>query len=83
MYEGIQDGSLEPGNKFYGIAEKGVDLVVNEHFEEVSSQVAKDTLAQAKQDIIDGKVKPLSFYDFPDYDTFAKYRDDPSFDFAA
>lgn len=83
MYEGINDGTLEPGNKFYGIADKGVDLVVNDHYLEVTPQSAQDTLAQAKQDIIDGKVKPLSFYDFPDYDTFAKYRDDPSFDFAA
>ncbi len=81
MFENCENGTLEPGNKFYGLALDGVGLADNEHYQEFSSDEAKQVVEDVKQAVIDGELEILSYYDFPTYDEFAKYRDDPTYEF--
>lgn len=81
LFEGIEAGTMEPGNKYYGVASGGVALADNEFYQEISTDEAKQLVLDTKQAIVDGTLDVLSYYDFPDYETFAKYRDDPTFEF--
>lgn len=77
------DGSVQPGNKVWGVYENGVGYLENENF---LANVPAD-VQQALKDIIAkigaGEIKVPSYYDFNTYEAFAAYRDNPDADFQA
>jgi len=60
LYRGLKmhlDGTLVYGTaEALGVAEGGVGLAKNKFYEEMTPQAVKDVIAQAEQDLIDGKI---------------------------
>ncbi|MDO9546726.1 MAG: BMP family ABC transporter substrate-binding protein [Pelolinea sp.] len=60
LYRGLKmhlDGTLVYGTAEYlGVAEGGVGLAKNKFYDEMTPQDVKDVIAQAEQDLIDGKI---------------------------
>jgi basic membrane protein A len=60
LYRGLKmhlDGTLVYGTaEALGVAEGGVGLAKNKFYEEMTPQDVKDVIAQAEQDLIDGKI---------------------------
>ena len=77
------DGSVQPGNKVWGVYENGVGYLENENF---LANVPAD-VQQTMKDIIAkigaGEITVPSYYDFNTYEAFAAYRDNPDADFRA
>lgn len=76
MFEGILDGTLEAGNKFYGLALGGVSLADNEQYQAKTPDEVKEVISSIKTAVEDGSLVVKSYYDFATYDDFAAYRDE-------
>lgn len=75
------DGSVEPGNKVWGVFENGVGYVENENFLEWVPEDVQQTLKDIIAQIGAGEIVVPSYYDFASYDDFAEYRDNPDAEF--
>ena len=52
-----------------------MDLAYNDHYKEIVSQEVQDAVTALKQDIIDGKVEPKSYYfSFASFEEFDAWR---------
>lgn len=58
-----------------GIEEGAIDLAYNDHYKEIVSAEVQAEISAARDDIISGKINPKSYFDFANYDEWAKYRD--------
>lgn len=77
------DGSIEPGNKVWGVYENGVGYLENEQFLANVPADVQETLKDVINKIGSGEIVVPSYYDFETYDAFATYRDNPDADFVA
>ena len=64
-------GSVEP----YGIVEGGVGMADNEYYREKTPAEVLEYMDALQKDVVDGKVKVPSYFDFEDYDAFVEWRD--------
>lgn len=74
----VIDGEAEMGNHRYSLAMGGVGLAYNERFDEVTPDDVKTQLKEIEDKVISGEITVPSYFDFSDYDQFAKFRDDPA-----
>lgn len=77
------DGSVQPGNKVWGVYENGVGYLENENFLANVPADVQQTLKDIIAKIGAGEIKVPSYYDFNTYEAFAAYRDNPDADFQA
>lgn len=77
------DGSIEPGNKVWGVYENGVGYLENENFMANVPADVQNTLKDIINKIGAGEIVVPSYYDFNTYEAFATYRDNPDADFVA
>ena len=77
------DGSVQPGNKVWGVYENGVGCLENENFLANVPADVQQTLKDIIAKIGAGEIKVPSYYDFNTYEAFAAYRDNPDADFQA
>lgn len=75
------DGSVEPGNKVWGVYENGVGYLENEQFLANVPDDVQKTLKDIINKIGSGEIVVPSYYDFASYDDFAAYRDNPDAEF--
>lgn len=75
------DGSVQPGNKVWGVYENGVGYLENENFLANVPADVQQTLKDIIAKIGAGEIKVPSYYDFNTYEAFAAYRDNPDADF--
>ncbi len=73
--------AIAPGAEVYGIAKGGTGLVMNDHYKEFTPQDVQDKVAEISDKVAKGEIEVLSYFDFPTYDDFATYRDNPDADF--
>ena len=78
-FEGIVTGEMEMGNHRFGVADGGTGLAYNDNYYAHTPEDVQNTITELEQKITDGEIVVPSYYDLPDYDTFAKFRDDPSY----
>lgn len=77
------DGSVEPGNKVWGVYENGVGYLENENFLANVPEDIQNTLKDVINKIGSGEIVVPSYYDFETYEAFATYRDNADADFVA
>lgn len=77
------DGSIEPGNKVWGVYENGVGYLENENFMANVPAEVQNTLKDIINKIGAGEIVVPSYYDFNTYEAFATYRDNPDAEFVA
>lgn len=78
-FEGIVTGEMEMSNHRFGVADGGTGLAYNDNYYAHTPEDVQNTITELEQKITDGEIVVPSYYDLPDYDTFAKFRDDPSY----
>lgn len=79
IFESIKgNGSVTPGNRVYGIADGGVGLVDNPHYQEVTPEEVKATIADLMAKVTSGEIDVPSYFDLDDVDAFNRYRDNPA-----
>ena len=85
IFESIMsgDGSIKPGNTFYGVATGGTGLAMNENYTENTPQEVQDQITELSEKITSGEIDVPSYFDFESYDAYATYRDNPDADFVA
>ena len=72
MVEGsLPFGKVEP----YGITEGGVGLADNEYYRSKTPAEVLEYMDGLQKDVVEGKVKVPSYFDFEDYDAFVEWRD--------
>lgn len=70
------EGTLPLGSvELLGLSKGGVDCLANDYFREAAPQKVQDAYDAAREAIDSGKVKVSSYFQFADYDEYAKYRD--------
>ncbi|MCC6277159.1 MAG: BMP family ABC transporter substrate-binding protein [Oligoflexia bacterium] len=57
-----KEGKFVWGNKFFGIADKGVDYALDEHNAALISDELKKKVEQVRTDILSGKIKVSDYY---------------------
>lgn len=72
---------IEPGNKVYGVAEGGTGLCDNENYQKYTPKEVQDQMKEISDKIASGEIDVVSYFDFPEYDDFANYRDNPEAEF--
>ena len=77
------DGSVQPGNKVWGVYENGVGYLENENFLANVPADVQQTLKDIIAKIGAGEITVPSYYDCNTYEAFAAYRDNPDADFQA
>lgn len=75
------DGSVESGNKVWGVYENGVGYLENENFLANVPAEVQQTLKAIINKIGAGEIVVPSYYDFNSYEAFATYRDNPDAEF--
>lgn len=75
VFDGIADGSVQPGLHRVGIAEGGVGLAKNENYLAVTPEDVQEKIDEIEEKIASGKIEVKSYYDFESYEEFAAYRD--------
>ncbi len=78
-FDGIVSGDMEMGNHRFGVADGGTGLAYNENYYAHTPEDVQNTITEIEQMITDGDIVVPSYYDLPDYDTFAQFRDDPDY----
>ena len=78
-FDGIVDGSLEMGNVRFGIANNGVGLSYNDNYYAHTPEDVQEQVTEVENKIKNGEIVVPSYYDLPDYETFAQFRDDPDY----
>ena len=66
---------IKPGNHVYGIAEGGTGFVENDWYKQNTPEDVQKQISEISAKIASGEIKVASYFDFPSYDDFAKYRD--------
>lgn len=64
-------GTVQP----FGILEGGVGVADNSHYRSNTPADVLEYMDQLQEDVVSGKVKVPSYFDFKDYDEFAAWRD--------
>ncbi len=76
------NGNITPGNRVYGIADGGVGIVMNSHYEEITPEDVKATINDLMAKVSSGEIDVPSFFDFGSVEAFEAYRDNHLADFA-
>lgn len=76
VFDMIDKGTADWGKVMsMGVADGMIGYSDNEQYQKYVSEEAKARVAEIEKEIIDGKLKPKTFFDFADYDTYAQFRD--------
>lgn len=75
VFDGIADGSVQPGLHRVGIAEGGVGLAKNENYLALTPEDVQQKVNEIEEKIASGEILVKSYYDFESYEEFAEYRD--------
>lgn len=73
---------IEPGNHVYGLANGGTGLAENDWYKENTPQEVQDQMHEIAEKVANGEIDVVSYFDFPTYDDFAEYRDNPEAEFS-
>ncbi|MCC8103299.1 MAG: BMP family ABC transporter substrate-binding protein [Clostridiales bacterium] len=69
------DGSIETGNRLYGVAEDGVGILENDYYLENTPEEVREVIYDIIDKIGSGEIEVPSYYDFDTYEEFEEYRD--------
>ena len=78
-FDGIVIGVMEMGNHRFGVADGGTGVAYNENYYAHTPEDVQNTITEIDQKITNGEIVVPSYYDLPNYDTFAQFRDDPDY----
>ncbi len=85
LLEDIESGTntIKPGNFTYGVKENGTGLAENEWFKENTPEDVQNKIHELSEKIASGEIDVVSYFDFPSYEAFAEYRDNPEAEFVS
>ncbi len=77
IVDAVENGtaSAQTGNQLYGVAQGGVGVLENEHYQELIPEDVREIVSGLEEKIADGEIVVPSYFDFDSYDDFASYRD--------